>query len=608
MTHDPTRRRACLALSTAAWPAWPWGLAGCAQTNPAASPETFLSWSERFAEDWLRQLPEQSTRNRYFQPDEQRRLDGLLNPPAAQARSTRDTMARDGLAQLARHTDASLPPEQALSAEAMRFSLGQTLAGSPYLDHAFAFDQFRGLQVDYASLLAEAQPLQRAADVEPLMARLAAMPARIDSELDRAQAAAARGLRPPRFIAERALAQLQRLTHAPLAQEPVVESVAHRIGAVQGLSAEQQASALEAVRNQVERGIRPAWARVAAWITSELPGLSNEAGLSRLPDGEAAYVQALASATTTTLTPRQVHELGLEQVAVIEAELERLLVGMNLGSGSLNQRLAALNASLQPPATPDPRPALLERYAALIRDAERRAAQVFDLRPKAPVVVRRVGALTEHTAAASYTTPASDGSRPGVFWMPLPGPSFGMLGMRTLAIHEAVPGHHFQLAILQEMTTLPRWRRFRLFGGGPANHEGWALYAERLAIEQGWYQERIDGPGADVHGVIGAWNAQLFRARRLVVDTGLHAFGWSRQRAIDYGISASEVERYVVLPGQACAYMVGQLRLRAAREAARQRLGSRFSLPGFHNVVLRSGSVPLAVLDAALQQWQGAPA
>jgi uncharacterized protein (DUF885 family) len=291
-----------------------------------------------------------------------------------------------------------------------------------------------------------------------------------------------------------------------------------------------------------------------------------------------------------------VHALGLREVARIEAEMERVLRRLGRTEGTVDERLRALHAELQPPREPDPRPALLARYAEIVRDAERRSATLFGLTPRAPVEVRRVPALTERTVSAHYTTPAPDGSRPGVFWVPLPGPSFPTIGMRTLGYHEAVPGHHFQLAIQQETTTLPRWRQRRVFGGGSAHSEGWALYAERLAIEQGWYE------GDDL-GLLGAWDAQRFRARRLVVDTGLHAKRWTRQQAIDYGIPAREVERYVVNPGQACAYMVGMLRIVELREQARAALGERFELKAFHDLVLRTGSVPLDVLAEVAERW-----
>ena len=177
---------------------------------------------------------------------------------------------------------------------------------------------------------------------------------------------------------------------------------------------------------------------------------------------------------------------------------------------------------LQPPADPDPRPALLANYAAYVREAQERARPLFGRVPRAPVEVRRVSPLIERTAAASYTAPAPDGSMPGIFWVPLPGPRYAMLGMKSLAVHEAVPGHHFQFALLGEDRALPRWAQRTVFSGGSANWEGWALYAEALAIEQGWYAD-------DPHALLGALDSQLFRARRLVVDTGLHALRWTRQ-------------------------------------------------------------------------------
>jgi uncharacterized protein (DUF885 family) len=194
-------------------------------------------------------------------------------------------------------------------------------------------------------------------------------------------------------------------------------------------------------------------------------------------------------------------------------------------------------------------------------------------------------------------TPAPDGSSPGIFWLPLPGPlGRDVVRMRSLAVHEAVPGHHYQLALQQELGSLPKWQQRRIFGGGSAITEGWALYAERLAIDHGWYA------GDDI-GLLGALDAQLFRARRLVVDTGLHAKRWTREQAIAYGIIPQEVERYVSNPGQACAYMIGMLRIIELREEASAALGSRFDLRAFHDVVLTAGSVPLDVLGELVQRW-----
>jgi uncharacterized protein (DUF885 family) len=239
---------------------------------------------------------------------------------------------------------------------------------------------------------------------------------------------------------------------------------------------------------------------------------------------------------------------------------------------------------------------ILARYTAAVRDAERRAQQMFNLQPGAPVEVRRVPALTERTTSAYYTTPAPDGSRPGIFWAPLPGPDYDLPRIRSLAVHEAVPGHHFQLALQQEQRDLPRWRQRRVFGGGSAHSEGWGLYAERLALDNGWY----DG---DPHALLGGLDGQLFRARRLVVDTGLHTQRWTREQAIAYGLPAHEVERYVSNPGQACAYMIGMLHLLALRDETQKALGARFRIKDFHDVVLKTGSVPLEVLSDVVRRW-----
>jgi uncharacterized protein (DUF885 family) len=295
-----------------------------------------------------------------------------------------------------------------------------------------------------------------------------------------------------------------------------------------------------------------------------------------------------------------VHELGLKEVTRIEARMDTLFKQLGYADGSIKDRMKQLEAKLQPPADPDPRPALLARYEEILADAVKRSQSLFDLQPKAPCVVKREPAFTEKTAAAHYNVPARDGSRPGTFWAPLPGPAFRLVGMKTLVYHEAIPGHHFQIALMQEMTDLPRFRQDRIFGGNSAHSEGWALYAENLAAESGWYE-------GDPVGQLGQLNDELFRARRLVVDTGIHAMKWTRQQALDYGLPVdnpvAEVERYVVIPGQACSYKIGMLKIVAVRTKAQQALGSKFSMKEFHNVVLRTGNVPLSVLEQVIDDW-----
>ena len=202
----------------------------------------------------------------------------------------------------------------------------------------------------------------------------------------------------------------------------------------------------------------------------------------------------------------------------------------------------------------------------------------------------------EANAAANYNAPAPDGSRPGIFQIPLRPERLTKYGLRSLVYHETVPGHHFQIALQVENKSLPRFRQIGAFGGISALVEGWGLYAERLAAESGWY----DG---DAEGLLGQLDSALFRARRLVVDTGLHSKHWTRQQAIDYGIETSEVERYVVFPGQACSYMIGQLKIVELREIAKKALAEKFSLREYHNLVLNTGTVPLEILGRQVDAW-----
>ena len=602
---DPTTLRAprrnlfrlVLALAVAA-PLALHTLPARAQKTPAA----FDEWSENFAADWVRLSAERASMTQYFSGAEQAALERQLAPLTPERRALQARLAREGLARLATFDTASLTPEQRISAAILRWSLQREVQGEPFRDHNFLFNQLGGSpHVRLVSFMTEQHPLSQPADVAAYLERLAQVGQRLDEGITRARAAVARGLLPPRFIAERARTQVLAVLAPAAAQSVYVSALARRSETMAGLKPEERQQALAAATLLVDERVLPAYRRVLALLDEVLPRTTPEAGLSRLPNGLAAYAQALASNTTTTMSADEIHHIGLREVARIEAEMDRVLRSLGRKEGTVNERFTALRNETSPPAQPDPRPALLARYTEAVRDAERRAQPYFNLQPKAPVEVRRVPALTEATSSAYYTTPAPDGSRPGIFWMPLPGPGFNTLGLRSLAVHEAVPGHHFQLALQQEQTTLPRWRQRRIFGGGSAHSEGWALYAERLAIDEGWYE-------GDPNSLLGALNSQLFRARRLVVDTGLHTKQWTREQAIAYGIGASEVERYVANPGQATAYMIGMLRILALRDEAKAELGTKFDIKAFHDVVLKTGSVPLDVLGEVVRGWAAAQA
>ena len=571
--------------------------APAAASATAAKPhKAFDVWADKFAEDWVRLSPQLATMTQYFSGAEQARLDRELTPLTHAHRQKVVALAKAGLARLDTFKSAPLDDNQKISAAVMRWSLQNTVANEPFEDHAFIFSQFSGVQVSLVNFMTTTHPLRHPQDVDSYLARLEQVGTRMDEALGRAREAAAKSLIPPRFILERAQFQVDHFLKPAAAQNVLVTTFEQRTAGLKDLAPEARAAAIARATGIVEQKIRPAYGRVKDFMAEIHPRTGDVAGISRLPNGAAAYARAVENFTSTRLTPEQIHEIGLREVARIEGAMDKHLRSLGLAEGDIETRMKQLDERFQPKGEGDPRPAIIASYGEMVRDAEKRSASLFNLKPRAPVEVRREPPLTEPSAAAHYSLPAPDGSRPGIFWVPLRGPKFDMIRMRSLAYHEAVPGHHFQLAIQQELTGIPKFRSQRIFSGGSAHSEGWALYTERLAVEQNWYE-------GDVPGLLGALGSELFRARRLVVDTGLHAKGWTRQQGIDYGIGAQEVERYVAWPGQANAYMIGMLRILELREKARKELGDKFSLPAFHDLVLGAGSVPLDVLGELIDGW-----
>jgi uncharacterized protein (DUF885 family) len=570
----------------------------------ARAADGFDRWSDDFAVRWARLNPAFATRTQYFSGAEQDAFDRQLtlrgNFGGTYGRKAADenaALARKGQEELRAFAPESLTPAQRTSARLLAWSLADAIAEAEFATFRPVFNQFNGLQLEYVNFLTQTHPIRNKRDIENYLARLALVAPRIDEGIAEAQASATAGYLPPRFIVERTIEQLDGLLMLPPRENVFALSLANRIDKLgANIAPNERAEFVAAATKVVEDAVVPAYRRVRALLAEQLPRTTNDAGVWRLPRGADLYRTSLAHFTTTALSPDEVHAIGLREVARIEGEMDRILRELGYRDGAVKARYAALELSLQPEPTPDPRPMLVARGLEYVRDAQKRSAQLFDLLPKAPVDVRREPAFSERTAAAHYTDPAPDGSKPGIFWLPLPGPTFGVLGLRSLSYHEAVPGHHFQLALQQEMKELPRWRSTGVFGFISAYGEGWGLYAERLADENHWY----DG---DPQGRLGYLNSALFRARRLVVDTGLHTKKWTRQQAIDYGIAPQEVERYVVWPGQACSYMIGQLRIVELREKARAALGPKFSIQQFHNVVLRTGTVPLEVLAQEVDAW-----
>lgn len=564
-------------------------------TNPA-----FDTWADALTTETIRASPTGATITQFFTGAEQDALDRQLTPITPAYRAERMAKAQAARAQLAKFDRAQLSAEQRISAAIIEWSLAGIVDSQPFADFNFVFSQFRGLQVSLVNFLSQTHPIRNKRDIENYLARLDLVAAQMDEGIAQARDAATRGFLMPDFITKSALGQFTIFLADAPAKNVFVVSLDERAAKLRDVSATERAAFVAAAKKTVGDQIIPAFQRAQALLLAQLPATTSDAGLWRLPGGDRAYAYALRQFTTTDLKPDEIYALGLKEVARIEAAMEGMLQSLGFKTGSIKDRMEQLNASLQPAAEPDPRDALIKRYREILADAQLRSAAVFDVRPKAPCEVKREPPFTEKTAAARYTGPAKDGSRPGTFWAPLPGPVFKIVNMRTLTYHEAIPGHHFQIALQRETDSLPRYRQDGIFGGGSAYSEGWALYAEQLAVENNWYE-------GDPVGHLGQLDAELFRAKRLVTDTGLHTQRWTRQQAIDYGIPASEVERYVVLPGQACAYKIGQLKILALRAQSRATLGDAFTIKQFHNLVLQGGNMPLAVLETVINDWAAPP-
>lgn len=562
----------------------------------SAQPRSIDDFFREFSDAWVRLNPNLAVATRYFSGEEQDRLERQISSNTEQARAERRAHLQRGLAELDRFDRARLTDAQRLSADLLKYQLQAYLAYERYEDYEFPLDQFGGANIWLPNTLTVQHPVSTPRDAANYVARLGEVAPRMAEAVADARVRAKKDLIPPRFILNQTIDQMRRFAGTPVAQNPIVTTLAEKATAVKELPAAEREALVAKAERLVADSVYPEWRAAIAYLESLLPRSSDNAGLWRFEGGAAAYRQFLEAYTTTKLTPDEIHEIGLKQVARLEREMDALLRKLGRTQGTVKERIAQLEKDLSYPITEEGRTQIMADIDAMIREAERRSALQFDMRPKSPVIAQPYPRFREANAAASYTPPPLDGSRPAIFQMPLRPERMTKFSLRSLVHHETVPGHHFQIALMVEDQSLPRFRQARLFGGISAITEGWALYAERLAAESGWYAD-------DPEGLLGQMDFELWRARRLVVDTGLHAKRWTRQQAIDYGIEASEVERYVVIPGQACSYMIGQLKILELRDKAKAALKEKYSERAFHNAVLGAGAVPLEMLEQVIDRY-----
>jgi uncharacterized protein (DUF885 family) len=566
-----------------------------AQQPPPPQPSVSTFFNE-FTAEWIRSNPNQAASTRYFSGPEQDAFEQQISPDTAEFRHSRVVLAQQGLQQLTAFDRTRLSESEQISADLMQWQLSTLVEGEKYDDYAFPLEQFGGANVNLPNLLVVSHPLNTERDTVSYVARLGQVSTRMDEAIAEARARVAKKMIPPRFIIRATIAQMQQFIATPPAKNPFVTAFDQRAAASKAVSDARR----EELRGQIEKivatQVYPAWKRGIALLQPLVSKANDDAGLWRFKGGDEAYAYALRRYTTTNLTADQIHEVGLKQVAALEKQMDDVFRQIGRTQGSVKERIAQLKKEQAYPLTEEGRAQIMADANAMIHDAEKRAALQFNRTPKAPVEARPFPRFRETNAAANYTAPPADGSRPGIVQIPLRPERMTKFGLRSLVYHEGVPGHHFQIALELENTAQPRFRRIRAFGGISALSEGWGLYAERLAAESDWYKD-------DPIGLLGQLDSELFRARRLVVDTGIHAKHWTRQQAIDYGIEASEIERYVVNPGQACSYMMGELQLLELRDKAKKTLGDKFNIRDYHDAVLSAGTVPLDQLEKIVDSY-----
>lgn len=452
-----------------------------------------------------------------------------------------------------------------------------------------------GFQSRLAGLL-RAMVIDSPARAEQVLARMKAVPLRVDQEIERVRGAIPLGWVPPRPVMERALQQLDgQLAPAPR-DGPFFEPFRRLPASIPAAEREALAQRAEAL---IAEAVLPAHRRLRRFMAEELlPKAPEDGSYARYPQGAAVYAELVRDQTTTHLTPQQVHDIGLREIARLRREMLAVQQAMKF-EGSFAQFVAYLNGPAYKFASPE---AMLEGYRAVAKRLDPEMPRLFAELPRAPYGVRAMPAFMGPGAADNYNAPPPDGSAPG--WYNANVLAFerrARWALPTLVAHETVPGHHIQNARARELRGLPA---FRAQGGYTAYGEGWALYAETLGDLIGLYDRPEDR--------FGHLQAQAFRAGRLVVDTGLHALGWSRQRAIDYMVNEavqdpvsaqSEIDRYLSNPAQALAYMIGQLKIIELRDRAKLALGPKFDLRRFHNAVLDQGPLPLTVLERHIDEW-----
>ncbi len=506
---------------------------------------------------------------------------------------------------------AALNPDAQLSYDIWEGELRRTELRAKWQRHAYVFG-YNGPHTELPNFLITYHKVDEAKDMDAYITRLSEVARALDQATERAKLAAADGIRAPKFGYERTVREAQNIvTGAPFgpgADSPLWADVKEKIGGLLApdRATSEQATAWEAAAKAalVEK-VKPAYERTIAWLKEDMANApSGKVGALTLPNGPEWYNASLELQTTTPMTADEIHALGLKEVERIHAEMDKIRVSTGFkGDAKAFFEFMRTDKQFYLPDTDAGRAEYLAKADVYLKAMEARLPEYFTRLPKAPLIVKRVEAFREAPGgAAHYFRPTPDGKQPGIFYAHLSDMSaVSLWALESLAYHEGVPGHHMQIAIQNELTDIPLFRTQYGYG---AYIEGWGLYAEDLGKTMGFF--------TDPYNDFGRLSSELWRAVRLVVDTGLHSKGWTEDEAVAWAMAnsprpessiRSEVKRFLLWPGQATSYKIGMLKIQALRDEARQALGDRFDIRAFHDVVIGSGSLPLPLLEKSVRRW-----
>ncbi len=483
----------------------------------------------------------------------------------------------------------------------------QQIEADKWRYHSYPINQMRGVHSMIPSFLINQHLIADSAEAQAYIGRIAHSTGVIDQLLEQLKVREEKGIVPPKLVFPLVLKAIDNIiSGAPFSEgddSTILADFSQKVRAI-NLSADETDKLIADARAALQNNLAPSYQKLRSYLTELEAGADDKDGVWKFPEGEAFYNFALKRTTTTDLTANEIHDIGLAEVARIQNEMREIMQKVGF-AGDLKAffDFTRNDAQFYYPETAEGKQAYIDEATALINTMKGRLDELFITKPKADLLVKAVEPFREASAGqAFYQSPAPDGSRPGTYFANLYRMSdMAKYQMESLAYHEGIPGHHMQISIAQELENMPK---FRLFGGYTVFSEGWGLYSELVPKEIGMYSD----PYAD----FGRLSGELYRACRLVVDTGIHAKRWSREKALAYmadnvphseGYNVRQIERYIVMPSQATAYKIGMLKILELRATATEALGDKFDIRQFHDVVLRDGSVSLSILENNVKKW-----